>query len=164
MKTSAWRRQRRPATTDVFYWLTSTTDLILLVDVDQTELFNWSTSTIPILTLLYGSTLTILCSTWYCFYITAKRLKYFFQKDSNIFSNIFETLFSKRIFFFKYSSQPHSSKFGVRVKIKWRIGKTTLIAIRYVRTNPEGLKNKKFIIRQSILNMLPHASSWYNLC
>ena len=45
MKTSAWRRQRRPSTTELFYWSTSTT-----------ELFYWSTSTI--LTFFYWSTST----------------------------------------------------------------------------------------------------------
>ena len=35
-------------------------ELFLLVDVDQTELFYWSTSTIPILTVFYWSTSTIL--------------------------------------------------------------------------------------------------------
>ena len=56
MKTSAWRRQRRPSTrlhTDVFYWSTSTTDVFYL-----------STSTIPIMKWFYWSSSTILTFSW----------------------------------------------------------------------------------------------------
>ena len=49
MKTSAWRRQRRPSTTEL-YWGFLQVDVdqtdVFLVDVDHPDVFNWSTSTI----------------------------------------------------------------------------------------------------------------------
>ena len=45
-------------TTELFYWSTSTILTFLLVDVDHWA--NWSMLTIPILTFLYWSMLTIL--------------------------------------------------------------------------------------------------------
>ena len=53
---------------------------------------------------------------WYCFNITAKRLKYL---DPNIL-HIWNTLSKKKIFWKNiwYLNQPRSSKFGVRVNLR----------------------------------------------